>query len=82
MTDDRWHLKGRNREVFERFRQIKRDYDEQHDERVTDERALELLMDDVPVERDADTEAILERLDGLDEDIVERIVEELEQQFR
>lgn len=79
MTDDRWHFKGRDHDVFERFRRIKRDYDEQRDERVTDERALELLMDGVPVERDADTEAILERLDGLEDALAERVVEAMQE---
>lgn len=78
MTDDRWHMKGRDRDVFERFREIKRDYDEQRDERVTDERALELLMDGVPVERDGDTKAILEQLEELDEAVAEKTVQKLQ----
>ena len=67
MTDDRWHMKGRDRDVFNRFRKRKREYDEQRDERVTDERALELLMDGVPVKREGDTKEILERLEDLHE---------------
>lgn len=82
MTDDRWHFRGSDWDVFNRFRRIKRDYDEQRDERVTDERALELLMDGVPVERDADTEAILEKLDGLDEAVAAEVVDALREHHR
>ena len=79
VTDDRWNLKGSDPDVIERFREVKREYGEQRDERVTNDRALELLMDGVPVERDSDTEAILEKLDGLDEDVAEAVVEQLQQ---
>lgn len=77
MTDDRWNLKGSDPEVIERFREMKREYGEQRDERVTNDRALELLMDGVPVERDADTDAILEKLGGLDEAIAKSLAEQL-----
>ena len=79
MTDDRWNLKGSDPGVIERFREVKLEYGEQRDERVTNDRALELLMDGVPIERDSDTEAILEKLDGLDENVAEAVVEQLQQ---
>ena len=60
MTRDRWNLKGRDHEVIERFREIKREYDDQRDERVTNDRALELLMDGVDVESGVDYEKIRE----------------------
>ena len=78
MTDDRWNLKGSDEEIIERFRETKREYDEERDERVTNDRALELLMDGAPIERDADTKEILERLDGLDRAVAEAVVEELQ----
>ena len=78
MTDDRWNLKGSDEEVIKRFRETKREYDEQREERVTNDRALELLMDGVPIERDADTKEILERLDGLDNAVADKVVERLE----
>lgn len=62
--DNRRTLKVSDDDVFERFRKVKAEYDEQRDERVTDTRTLDLLIDDVPVEREADTdtERILEQL--------------------
>lgn len=73
--DNRRTLKVSDDDVFERFRKVKAEYDEQRDERVTDTRALDLLMDDVPVEREADTdtERILEQVKQ-----VQRSVDELQ----
>ena len=78
MTDDRWNLKGSDEEVIKRFRETKREYDEQRDERVTNDRALELLIDGVPIERDSDTKEILERLERLDSAVADKVVERLE----
>lgn len=80
MTDDRWNIKGSDESTLDRFREIKRGYEAQRDERVTDERALQLLMDDVPVERDGDTKAILEQLDGLESAVSDRVVERIREQ--
>ena len=79
MTDDRWNLKGSDEEVIERFRETKREYDEQREERVTNDRALELLMDGVPIERDSDTEAILDRLERLDSAVADKVIDRLQE---
>lgn len=65
MTDDRWNLKGSDPTVIERFRATKADYDEQLDEPVTNDRALELLMDGVPVERSPQLDELHEQLDTI-----------------
>ena len=89
MTDDRWNLKGSDEEVIKRFRETKREYDEQRDERVTNDRALELLMDGVPIERDSDTDAILNRLErvedvlnDLDDDVASDVIAALRRNGR
>ena len=79
MTDDRWNLKGSDEEVIKRFRERKREYDEQREERVTNDRALELLMDGVPIERDADTDGILERLERLDSAVADKVIDRLQE---
>lgn len=82
MTDDRWNLKGSDPDVIERFREMKREYGEQRDERVTNDRALELLMDGVPIKRDSDTDAILEKLEGLDDAVATKTAEKLFAELR
>ena len=79
MTDDRWNLKGSDEEVIKHFRETKREYDEQRDERVTNDRALELLMDGVPIERDSDTKEILERLERLDSAVADKVIDRLQE---
>ena len=78
MTDDRWNLKGSDEDVIKRFRETKREYDQQRNERVTNDRALELLMDGVPIERDSDTKEILERLDRLDSAVADKVIDRLQ----
>lgn len=65
MTDDRWNIKGRDESVLKRFREVKREYNQQRDETVTDEKALELLVEGVPVEEDPDLQPVLDAIEDL-----------------
>lgn len=47
---DRWAVKGTDPTVKEQFDRIHANYDQRHDEDITQQRALELLMDGVDVE--------------------------------
>ena len=79
MTDDRWNIKGRDDDVLRRFKDAKAEYNRQRDENVTDERALALLLEGVPIKGEADTDAILERLDGLEDAVAQRVVEAMQE---
>lgn len=69
MADDRWNIKGRDESVLKRFREVKREYNQQRDETVTDEKALELLVEGVPVEEAPDLQPVLDAIKDLAEKI-------------
>lgn len=70
---DRWVIKGTNPDVKAQFDELRQKYDQQFDEEITQQRTLKLLMEGVDVRTDPDTQEILNKLDGLDDDIADSL---------